>query len=262
MSMKASAIYLGEVVHKRLRPRRHRLSYRVFSLLLDLDELPVLDRTLRLFAHNRWGVLSFHDRDHGDGSGASLRHWIEHQLAAAGIHIGGGPIRALCYPRMLGYVFNPLTVYFCYDQDGGLAGLVYEVNNTFGQRHSYVIATAERDLAEVRQRCDKQFYVSPFVPMSSRYHFRVRPPGGSVRVVINQSDDEGPLLHAAFRGDRRTLTDRALAACFVRHPMMTLKVFAGIHWEALCLWLKGVPLVSRPQPPANPVTIVSPRSRS
>ncbi len=135
----ASCLYVGEVVHQRVRPSRHRLRYRVFSALLDLDELPQLDRRLRLFGHNRLNIFSFLDRDHGDGTGAPLRPWVEHHLERAGIELAGGAIRLLCYPRLFGYVFNPLSVYFCHRADGALAAMIYEVNNTFGERHSYLI---------------------------------------------------------------------------------------------------------------------------
>ena len=143
MSAFNSALYVGTVVHQRLKPRRHRLSYRVFSMLIDLDELPQLDRSLRLFRYRRWGALSFHDVDHGDGSDRPLRPWVEACLAEAGIDLNGGSILLLCYPRVFGYVFNPITVYFCRNSDGSVAAIMYEVNNTFRQRHCYLIPVCE-----------------------------------------------------------------------------------------------------------------------
>jgi DUF1365 family protein len=240
----------------------------VFNVLLDIDELPGLDSRLRLFAHNRPGVLSFHDRDHGDGSGAPLRPWVEEQLRRAGIDLAGGPIRVLCYPRIVGYVFNPLSVYYCYRPDGTLAALLYEVNNTFGERHCYLIPTGDAgpspggdaDGAAILQECDKLFYVSPFIAVGGRYRFRVTPPGPELSIAITQMDADGPLLHAVFSGHRLPLEDRSLVSALVRYPLLTLKVIGGIHWEALRLWLKGVPLVHHPAPPAEPVTIVSPRT--
>ncbi|NJO56206.1 MAG: DUF1365 family protein, partial [Rhodospirillales bacterium] len=116
----ASALFVGEVVHQRFKPRRHRLSYRVFSLLADLEELPAIADRLRLLSYNRWGILSFYERDHGDDTGGSLRAWLDRQLAQAGIDLGGGPVRVLCYPRMFGYVFNPLSVFFCHRASGSL----------------------------------------------------------------------------------------------------------------------------------------------
>ena len=252
-----SALYLGEVVHQRLKPHRHRLAYRVFSLLVDLDELNVLDRQLWFFSHNRFNLFSFLDRDHGPGQTGPLRPWVEHHLAAAGITLDGGPIRMLCYPRLLGYVFNPLTVYFCQHRGGALAAILYEVNNTFGGRHTYVIPAAQDRAGHVTQECGKVFYVSPFNSVAGRYRFRVDPPEQHVSVVINYCDAEGPLLYAAFKGRRAALSDRALLAVFVRYPLMTLKVIAGIHWEAFRLWRKGLRLVDRPEPPCEAVTIVT-----
>lgn len=255
MSERQSCLYFGTVIHQRTRPRRHRLAYRVFSLLVDLDELPRLAAGLRLFSYNRFNLFSFFDRDHADGSGNSPRAWVERALADAGIAFGGGAIRLLCYPRILGYVFNPLSVYFCHDAAGALVALVYEVSNTFGERHTYVIPV-DATARAIRQDCDKRFYVSPFMPVAGRYHFRVDPPADQVGVIINYSDADGLLLHAAFRGRRVSLDDKALFRAFVSHPLMTLKVMAGIHWEALKLWRKHIPLVERPSPPRHPVTIV------
>ena len=143
----ASALYRGGVMHQRLRPRAHRLNYRVFWLLLDLAEIDELDRRLRWFSRNRFNLLSFHDRDHGDGSGAALRPQIEAFLGRAGIDIGEGAVRLLTMPRVLGYVFNPISLYYCHQVDGRLAAMVYEVTSTFGVRHAYVIPVPETDQA-------------------------------------------------------------------------------------------------------------------
>ncbi len=256
--MTASGLYRGLVVHRRLKPRRHRMVYRVFTLLLDLDELPALDRSLTLFGHNRRALLSFHDRDHGPGDGSPLKPWVVQRLAEAGIELDGGPVRLLCYPRVLGLVFNPLTVYFCHRPDGALAAVLYEVNNTFGQRHCYLIPVNGDGDGLVRQSCPKGFFVSPFLPMDLTYHFRIQPPGEQVAVAIHETDAEGAILHAAFTGRRQPLTDRSLLAAWIAHPLLTAKVVAGIHWEALWLWAKGLRLHRRPPPPAQLVTVVPP----
>lgn len=258
MTAFASALYRGVVVHQRVRPRRHRLSYRVFSMLIDLDELPRLHRTLGLFAHNRFALFSFRDRDHGPGKEHPLRPFVEDHLRRAGIDLDGGAIRVLCYPRILGYVFNPLSVFFCYHRNGTLAAILYEVNNTFGERHSYLIPVVDGTDGPIRQTCAKRFYVSPFNAVAGSYRFKVVPPEAHVSVVINQHDEDGPILYAAFNANRTPLSDRALLAAFVRYPLMTVKVIAGIHWEAFRLWRKGLRLVERPTPPAEPVTIVAP----
>ena len=239
-----SALYAGDVVHARTRPKRHRLRYRVAQTLLDLDELPRLDRKLKLFGYNRAGLFSFHDRDHGDGSG-DLRGWAHGKLAEAGCRFAPGAIRVLCMPRVLGHVFNPISVYFCNDADGRLGAMIYEVNNTFGQRHSYVLPV-EGNQHPVRQHCGKALHVSPFMPMDLRYDFALSPPADKVGVQVRASDAEGLLLDAAFTGQRQALDDANLLASLVAFPLMTLKVVAAIHWEALKLWLAGVPLVPAP----------------
>jgi uncharacterized protein len=238
----ASALYEGPVVHARVRPKRHRLRYDVFSMLIDLEELPEMGRRFRVFGYNRWAPLAFYNRDHGPLTDTPLRPWVEARLAEAGAEIDDGPIRLLCYPRVMGYVFNPLSVFFCYAPSGELRAILYEVCNTFHERHTYVIPVAERERGGVRQRCDKALYVSPFVTMDSRYRFNIVPPSDTVSLAIRQEDDDGLLLAASFQGRRTPLTARALRGILVRFPLLTMKIMVGIHWEALRLWLKGVPM--------------------
>ena len=249
--MSASALYVGEVRHRRSRPRVHALRYRIFMLLLDLDELPALDARLRRFSLDRFNLFGFRARDHGDGSATPLRAQVERRLADAGVTFDGGPVRLLCLPRVLGYVFNPLSLYFCWRRDGGLAAIIYEVSSTFGERHSYVVAADALDGGPVRQGADKRLHVSPFLPMDLRYAFRVTPPGERLGVVIDTCDAEGVILHASFHGERRPLTDATLLRAFATHPLLTLKVTLGIHWEAVKLIAKGLRLRSGPPAPAH-----------
>lgn len=255
--MRGSCLYVGKVFHRRLRPRRHELSYRVFYMLLDIDELPELGSRSRIFAHNRFGIFSFHDRDHGARDGRPLRPWIETQLARAGI-AAGGRILALSMPRVLGYAFNPITTYLCHDGRGDLAAVLYEVSNTFGDRHSYLVPVVDRAAAVIRQGCAKAFFVSPFIAVAGNYEFTLVRPDDRVGLTIRESDADGPLLTASFIGEARPFTDAALLNVFLTHPLLTLKVVAGIHWEALRLWIKGVRLVDRPRAPASAVTIAVP----
>ncbi len=237
----ASTIYEGWVMHRRLRPRHHRFKYSVFALLLDLDELPALDRNLRLFKFNRFGLFSFHDRDHGPAGAEEprdLRCWLDSLLAEAGV-VAKGARRVLCYPRIMGYVFNPLSVWFCHDEDARLKAIIYEVHNTYEERHAYVLPVGE-ETRLVRHGCPKNFYVSPFLSRDCRYQFRVRPPGDDIAVSIHEEEAGHPILNASFAGERRPLNDGMLLKMLLAYPLMTLKVVIAIHFEAVRLMLKGV----------------------
>lgn len=252
-------LYAGQVTHVRTRPRRHRLRYGVFSLLIDIDA--PAPSGLRLFGRNRFAAVSFHDADHGDGDG-DLSGWARRLLGEAGVPVVGVCIEALCFPRIFGYAFNPLTVFFCRSQHGDLVALLYEVSNTMGERHTYVapVQAGEIDAASgvVRQRCNKDFYVSPFIGMECAYAFRVQPPDEKMRLEITETDAEGPFLAAVQSGVRKPLNDRTLAWMLASHPLMTMKVTLGIYWEALRIWLKKVPIHSHiAAPTAYGHTIVS-----
>lgn len=238
-----SALYVGSVMHRRLRPRVHRFRYRAFWLLLDLDEVPHLARRLRWFSHNSFNLFSLHDADHGDGSATPLRLQVEQRLSAAGIDIDGGMVRLFCMPRTLDYGFNPLSVFFCHHADGTLAAMLYEVHNTFGERHSYLIPVGMQSEV-LRQSCRKTLYVSPFLEMDMRYEFRVTAPSDRVVIGIVASAADKPVITACLAGQRKDLNDRALLAIFLAIPAITAKVMLAIHWEALRLWLKGL----RPHP--------------
>lgn len=245
--MSVSALYDGAVTHQRLTPRRHRLRYRLFQLLLDLDELPALDRRLRLFGYNRFALFSLHDRDHLAGDARPLRDQVEGMLHGAGIHAPRGPIRLLCMPRVLGYAFNPLSIFYCHHPSGGLAAVVLEVNNTFGQRHCYVVEASGGEV--LRRSCAKTFFVSPFLDLDMTYDFRLAAPGArAATAILGRGADSAPIISAAFCGSRRDLTDRELAQAFRRHPLLTLKVIAAIHWEAAKLIAKGMRLQPNPAP--------------
>ncbi|UTW12442.1 DUF1365 domain-containing protein [Marinobacterium rhizophilum] len=251
--MSLSALYFGHVFHHRMHPRVHRFRYGVMSLLLDLDQVDELHHQLRLFSHNRFNLYAFYDRDHGNGTPGKLKPQILRQLEQHDIDIDDGKILLLCYPRILGFVFNPLSVYYCYDSNANLRAILYEVSNTFGQRHSYLLPTSST--LPVQHSVDKCFYVSPFMPMRCRYHFQMQPPGPRIGVQIEQSHHQQPIFRASFSGVRRPLCDRTLLQACLRYPLMTLKVIAGIHWEAVRLWCKGMRIQPRPAPPAAPITL-------
>lgn len=251
--MTVSALYVGHVAHRRLRPRAHTLRYRLFSLLLDLDDLDRVSARLRLFSRNRFNLFSFHDRDHAGGTAEPLRTQVERHLRDAGLPTGGA-IRLLAMPRILGFAFNPLSVYFCHAPGGRLAAILYEVNNTFGERHSYLLPADAGADGTVRHACAKTFHVSPFMAMDMTYAFRVVPPGERLGIAITGADADGTVLTAILSTRRVPLTDAALARAVLSHPLLTAKVVAGILWEAFRLWGKGVPIHAHPAPPAHPVT--------
>jgi DUF1365 family protein len=257
MITELAAIYRGEVVHERLRPKHHKLRYRVFSLMVDLDHVTELGRRCWLFSHNRFNLFSFHDRDHGPGDGQDLAKHIRALLAQAGLADYGTRILLLGYPRMLGYVFNPLSVYFCLDGAGRLGAIAYEVSNTFHERKTYLLAAESEDGESLYQKCAKSFYVSPFNTARGTYSFHIQPPDERVGIGVALRDEQGPLMRAHFAGSREPVSDRTLARLALRYPLMTLKVIGGIHLEALRLWWKGVPLARRQAAPGYSVEYVA-----
>lgn len=242
----APALYSGPVLHRRLRPVAHDLKYGVFMLFSDLDRLDELGRASWLLSVNRWNIVSFHEADHGPAGEGSLGARIRRLAAAQGLPWDGAALGLVAMPRLLGIVFNPLSVYFCRNADGRLAGIIYEVRNTFGGMHHYLAGIGEDESGTLHHGADKAFYVSPFLPMDMRYRFHIRPPAERFVIAIEDHDDEGLMLTASMALRREALNNRTLAGLLVRFPVQTLKVVAGIHWEALKLWLKRVPFHSRP----------------
>lgn len=253
----AGALYTGTVMHARMKPVAHRFSYNVFNMLVDIDRLEELQSSNRWFSYNRTNLLSIHDRDHGLRDGSSLRQSVDTALIEAGLDLTGGTTLLLCYPRVLGYVFNPLSVYYCHDRNGQLRALIYEVRNTFGEMHSYVapIEDGDRRTSGIRQERDKLFYVSPFIDMPMRYHFRLTEPNEQINVRILETDSNGPLLAATFTGQRELLNDRTILAACARIPFLTIKVITTIHFEALRLWLKGAPFFRRTPQTGKNITV-------
>lgn len=234
------ALYVGDVVHKRARPKRHSLRYRVFSMLVDLDQLEALDKRLRFFSLDRFNLISLVTSDFGPRDGTSIAAFIRNKAAAAGVY-DIAHIRMLAYPRLLGFAFNPITVYFCDDAAGVTRFLAYEVSNTFGEHHFYE-AAIDAAAPQIQHDAKKAFFVSPFNTLEGSYRFSIRAPLEHVFVGITLSTEEGGILTAYFEGERRDLTDAGLLKLLLAYPFMTAKVVLGIHWEALLLLLKGLPL--------------------
>jgi len=238
-------IGIGQVHHRRLRPRENTFAYRTWFLMLPL-------RALRrdgdgALVRNRRGLVSFHDRDHGDGRADALA-WIDGLLAAEGVHDAGGEVWLQTYPRVLGYVFKPVSFWYCERADGTLAAIVAEVNNTFGERHCYLLSGPQLGWG-TEQTARKVFHVSPFCDVQGRYRFRFMRTPDRVVARVDHDDDQGALLETSLSGRLAPLTPAAARAAFFGMPLMTLSVVARIHWQALKLWTKRVPFFSKPAPP-------------
>lgn len=253
----AASLYWCRVMHERLLPFRHKFNYRVFSLLLDIDRLAEITAGSRLLRHNRFGLLSFHDRDHGPRDGTALRPWVETALTREGLQEAAARIRIFCFPRLFGYAFNPLSIFFCYDAEERLRAVLYEVKNTFGDQHGYLIEVPLQSSAGpvIEQSAEKQFHVSPFLPLDGQYRFRLLPPGEKIGISITQLSPSGAVqLLATQTGRHEALSDHSLLKAVIRHPLMTVKVIAGIHWEALQLWRKGAAFFRWTEPPRKAVS--------
>ena len=244
MNSFTSCIYSGFVTHKRFKPKRHFFSYKVFSLLIDLDEIENIDKKIKFFSYNKLNILSFYDIDHGPRDGSNLIKWVKKTLNDAKINIKSEKIYLLCYPRFFGYVFNPLSIFYCYDKNKKLKAVLYEVKNTFNEQHTYVFPTSSiSDL--ILHKCDKKFYVSPFIEMKAYYNFRLIKPGKNLNIFIKETDPDGVLLTACQVGKRIELNSKNLLFQFIRHPLMSLKIILAIHFEAFRLWLKGIKYVKK-----------------
>ncbi len=250
--MPESCLYSGDVVHRRLHPVRHELRYRVFNLFIDVDRLKDEGARLRLFSYNRFNLFSIFDRNHGPGDGTPV---ADHAWRLVRASAGGEAVTRIfmfCYPSVLGYVFNPLTVYYAFDAGDRLRLMIYEVNNTFGGRHSYVVPVGDA----LAQRADKHFFVSPFNAVEGHYDFRFSTPGERMALGIALTVDKTPVLNAYVSGERKPLTDAGLARSFLGVPFLTLKVIGAIHLQALKLWWKGLRLKRRPPAPNHTVDIL------
>ena len=239
-----SCIYSGVINHKRFKPKKHFFSYKTFSLLIDLSEIDELDKKIKLFSYNRFNILSFYDMDHGPRDGTPLSKWVKKILTKSKINIDGARIRLFCFPRFFGYVFNPLSVFYCYDKKLNLKAVLYEVKNTFNEQHTYIFRSTKKSNL-ILHKCSKKFYVSPFIEMKTFYNFRLSKPKKNINILIKQTDKNGLLLIAQQTGKRIKLNSQNLFLQFLKHPLMSFKVIMAIHFEAFRLWSKGVKLVRK-----------------
>ena len=241
--IKNSIIYNGKVIHRRFKPKEHYFKYNVFSLLIDIDELEIIENKIKIFSYNKFNIISFFEKDHGPRDGTSLKEWVIKNLNDIGIDNDRIQIKLFCYPRIFGYVFNPLSVFFIYDENTRLISILYEVKNTFGEQHTYIFKTDDEKV--IVNDCTKKFHVSPFIEMECHYYFRVLKPSDKISVIIDQKDKDGKLLYASQDGKAKELNEKNLLVSFISHPLMTFKIIVAIHYEALKLWLKGIKFIKK-----------------
>ena len=247
-----SAIYNGTVIHKRFKPKLHFFKYKVFSLLIDLSELKILDKNISFFSYNKFNLISFFDKDHGDRDGTSLVEWVKKNLNENKINNQNIKIKLLCYPRILGYVFNPLSVFYIYNNKDELISILYEVKNTFGEQHTYIFKVENDNL--LQHNCEKKFHVSPFIEMNCNYFFRILKPSEKISVIIDQYQSNEKILFASQDGKRADLTSAELMKSYLKHPLMTFKIISAIHFEAFKLWTKGIKFIKKKLKIKNNIT--------
>ena len=252
--IKNSFIYTGNVIHKRFKPKIHFFKYKVFSLLIDLSEIHLLDKNLKIFSYNKFNIVSFYDKDHGARDGSSIQNWVIDNLKKNNIDTNNIQIKLLCYPRIFGYVFNPLSVFYVYDKNLNLISILYEVKNTFGEQHTYVFKTDINNNL-IQHTCKKKFHVSPFIEMDCVYFFRLLKPSNTISVIIDQNDKEGKILYASQDGVKSEINNSNLTKSYLKHPLMTFKIILAIHFEAFKLWSKGIKFVKKKLKIKNNITV-------
>ena len=251
-----SSIYNGKVIHKRFKPKEHFFKYSVFSLLIDLSELNQLDKEIKFFSFNKFNLISFYEKDHGSRDGSSLVAWVKKNLEVNNIHFKDIKIKLLCYPRIFGYVFNPLSVFFIYNSNEKLISILYEVKNTFGEQHTYIFKV-EDDVKLFQHNCSKKFHVSPFIEMDCNYFFRILKPEDKMSVIIDQYQTNEKILYASQDGKRVDFNSKELLKSYLKHPLMTFKIISAIHFEAFKLWTKGIKFIKKKLKIKNNITFES-----
>ena len=251
-----SSIYNGTVIHKRFKPKTHFFKYSVFSLLIDLSELDQLDKNIKFFSFNKFNLISFFERDHGDRDGSSLVEWVKKNLDKNNISSEDVKIKLLCYPRIFGYVFNPLSVFFIYNSNEKLISILYEVKNTFGEQHTYIFKV-ENENNIFQHNCSKKFHVSPFIEMNCDYFFKILKPGEKMSVIIDQYQANEKILYASQDGKRVDFNSKELLKSYLKHPLMTFKIISAIHFEAFKLWTKGIKFIKKKLKIKNNITFES-----
>ena len=258
--MMESAIYTGTLRHRRFRPKRHDFTYSIFMVCLDIDRIPELMRISRFASYNRWNWASFYDADHFGDLKLSFRERLAHDAHEHGVELPEGKIFLLTHLRYLGYNFNPVSFFYCYDKEEQLKAILAEVNNTFAETHNYWLTHESRPDAGCsaydndpknkshRYHFEKRFHVSPFMKMGCEYQWTFTEPEDSLVIQTNSLQNGNPLFDATLKLERKQWSAQNLHRALLRHPWMTAKVIAGIHWQAIQLWKKRVPVAHHPGP--------------
>ena len=249
-----SCIYKGFVTHRRFTPIRHFFSYKTFSILFDLDELGELNKQISFFSLNKFNLFSFYNKDHGERDGSDLKKWVKEIFKKNNLSLNISKIKLLCFPRIFGYVFNPLSVFYCYEGEK-LKAILYEVKNTFNEQHTYIFLVDENSEI-ISQNCSKKFYVSPFIEMETFYNFRLNEPDQNLKIFIKQTNNlKEKVLVACQIGKKQVLSSKVLLKNFFVHPLMTFKIITAIHFEALRLWKKGAIFQKRVNKVKNKISL-------
>lgn len=242
----AIALYQSTVMHQRYFPQRYRFHYQVFSFLIDIDQVKTKLPTA-LISYNRFNLFSLYQKDHGARDGTDWRVWANKKLAQQGLSRAQHKIQLLCFPRILGYAFNPLSLWYCYGEDEQLYAIIAEVRNTFGEHHHYVLHNNNQPYQDkVRANQDKCFHVSPFISMDAEYRFIINAPDDALNIVINEYQQQRLMLTATQTGQQVPLTTLYLLYQFFRLPLMTSKIMLMIHWQAAKIWWRGGTFYKKP----------------
>lgn len=236
-----SCLYETDIMHHRLTPKEHKFSYKFFSFYLDLDEIDEVVGQTSLLSHNRFNVYSLYDKDHIEKRGASIKANILKLLQEKGIDLTDGRIMMLTYLRTFGYIFNPVTFYFCFDKKASPVCVVPEIGNTFGELKPFLIDARHLKGKRFKQQQDKHYYISPFTQLDNQLDFKLAIPDEGLNICIDTSKNQKKVILTTMMGKRRELTNKGLLWMTVKFPFITLKVISLIHWHAFLLWMKKLP---------------------
>ena len=255
MKKNNSSIFSNIVAHQRLKPFRHKFQYSLASLYINYNDLESLDKQINFFSYNKFNIFSFYESDHGYRDKRSLRKFVEDILFNNFIKYKKLELKILCFPRILGYVFNPLSVFFCFDNDN-LIAILYEVKNTSNEQHTYCFASKDSKIKPIyKHHCKKIFYVSPFIEMNCYYKFSIKIPTNKLSFLIEQfNNKDEKILIASQYGKELTFTSATILKSFFQHPLMTFKVILGIHYQAMKIYFKGGKYYSRNKKPIDTIS--------